>query len=126
MGAIRLEQMLPLTLGANIGTTFTGLLASLVSDNIDSLQVALCHLFFNITGIIIFYPIPRIREIPLSAARQLGKCTRIWRGFPVVYILVVFFFIPIVLFGLSSLFEQDAKGYTILGSFLSSILIALL
>ena len=47
MGAIRLEQMLPLTLGANIGTTFTGLLASLVSDKVESLQVALCHLFFN-------------------------------------------------------------------------------
>merc|ERR1712150_438819 len=36
IGALRLEQMLPLTLGANLGTTFTGLLASLVSDNVDS------------------------------------------------------------------------------------------
>merc|ERR1712099_84084 len=44
MGAIHLEQMLPLTLGANIGTTVTALLASLVSDNIDALQVALAHL----------------------------------------------------------------------------------
>merc|ERR1719223_326307 len=43
IGAIRLEQMLPLTLGANIGTTFTGLLASLVSDKVESLQVAICH-----------------------------------------------------------------------------------
>ncbi len=125
MGAIRLEQMLPLTLGANIGTTFTGLLASLVSDNVDSLQVAICHLFFNITGIVIFYPWPRLRAIPLNAARALGKTTRVWRGFPVVYILTVFLLIPLVLFGLSSLFEQDSKGYTILGSILAAILIIL-
>jgi sodium-dependent phosphate cotransporter len=125
IGAIRLEQMLPLTLGANIGTTFTGLLASLVSDKVEALQVAICHLFFNITGIVIFYPFPRVRQIPLDAARQLGKATRIWRGFPILYIFVVFFIIPLILFGLSSLFEQDAKGYTILGAILVVILASL-
>merc|ERR1719229_661406 len=67
MGVIPLEDMLPLTLGANIGTTFTGLMAALVSNKIDALQVALAHLFFNITGIIIFYPIPFMRKIPLHA-----------------------------------------------------------
>jgi len=121
MGVIQLEDMLPLTLGANIGTTFTGLLASLVSDKIDALQVALAHLFFNITGIIIFYPIPFMRKIPLHAARQLGKATRIFRLFPVVYILTVFIALPLLLLGLSSLFEQDTKGYTVLGSFITAI-----
>jgi sodium-dependent phosphate cotransporter len=38
VGCIQLEQMFPLTLGANIGTTVTGLLASLVSDSVDALQ----------------------------------------------------------------------------------------
>lgn len=126
MGAIRLEQMLPLTLGANIGTTFTGLLASLVSDKVESLQVALCHLFFNITGILIFYPIPRVRQIPLDAARTLGKATRIWKGFPILYIVVVFLLIPIILFGLSSLFQQDSKGFTVLGGLLTAVLILLM
>ena len=126
MGALRIEQMFPLTLGANIGTTFTGLLASLVSDKVESLQVALCHLFFNITGILIWYPIPFMRRIPLSMARALGKTTRIWRGFPILYIIVVFLVIPIILFGLSSLFEQGSKGFTVLGSFLTAILAVLL
>ena len=126
MGALRLEQMLPLTLGANIGTTATGLLSSLVSDKVEALQVALCHLFFNISGIIIWYPIPRLRNIPLNAARTLGKATRIWRGFPVVYILVTFLLLPLILFGLSSLFEQDSRGYVVLGSFLVVILVLLL
>jgi sodium-dependent phosphate cotransporter len=54
VGVIQLEQMFPLTLGANIGTTITGLLASMVSDSVDALQVALAHLFFNVSGIIIW------------------------------------------------------------------------
>ena len=58
--------MLPLTLGANIGTTVTGLLAALVSGKVEALQVALCHLFFNISGIIIWYPIPFMRKVPLE------------------------------------------------------------
>jgi len=122
VGAIRLEQMLPLTLGANIGTTVTGLLASLVSDGIDGLQVALCHLFFNIFGILIWYPIPFMRKIPLEAARTLGRVTRIWRGFPILYIFICFFVIPLLLFGITSLFDQDSKGFTVLGSFLSAVL----
>lgn len=126
MGALRLEQMLPLTLGANIGTTVTGLLASLVSSGTDALQVALCHLFFNISGIIVWYPLPFMRKFPLNAAKQLGKVTRSWRGFPIVYILIVFGLIPLLLLGLSSLFNQGSKGFTVLGSFLTVILILLI
>ena len=51
LGVIQLEQMFPLTLGANIGTTVTGLLAAMVTDSVEALQVALAHLFFNIFGI---------------------------------------------------------------------------
>ena len=126
MGALRLEHMLPLTLGANIGTTVTGLLASLVSSGTDALQVALCHLFFNISGIIVWYPLPFMRKFPLNAAKQLGKVTRSWRGFPIVYILIVFGLIPLLLLGLSSLFNQGSKGFTVLGSFLTIILVLLI
>lgn len=116
IGALRLEQMFPLTLGANLGTTVTGLLASMVSDGTESLHVALCHCWFNITGTLIWYPVPFMRKVPLGMARMLGKATRVWKGFPVLYILVCFLLIPLMLFGLSSLFEQDQVGYTWLGS----------
>lgn len=116
IGALRLEQMFPLTLGANLGTTVTGLLASLVSNGTDSLHVALCHCFFNITGTLIWYPVPFMRNIPLNMARALGKATRVWRGFPILYIFVAFVLLPLVLFGISSLFEQDSKGFVVLGS----------
>ncbi|KAL7462068.1 hypothetical protein ACHAXS_002468 [Conticribra weissflogii] len=118
LGVIQLEQMFPLTLGANIGTTITGLLASMVSDNVDALQVALCHLFFNLSGIVIWYPIPFMRKVPLNGARALGRATRRSRLVPPIYILVVFFLIPLVLLGLSSLFMQKTVGFTVLGSFL--------
>ena len=122
MGALRLEQMLPLTLGANIGTTMTGLTAALVSDSIDSLQVALAHLMFNITGIAIWYPVPFMRRIPLYCARRLGKATRIWRGFPLVYIAVMFGLIPLLFLGISALFTEDTTGFRVLGSFIVIIL----
>merc|ERR1712038_1659566 len=123
MGALRLEQMFPLTLGANIGTTITGLLASLVSDGTNALQVALCHLFFNITGILIWYPLPFMRQFPLLAAKALGKTTRTWRGFPILYIIIVFGILPLLLLGLSSLFNQDSRGFTVLGSLLTIVCI---
>lgn len=122
IGALRLEQMLPLTLGANLGTTFTGLLASLVAEGVESLHVALAHLFFNIIGIIIWYPIPFMRRIPLNAAKTLGKATRIWSGFPILYIIVIFLLLPISLFGIFQLFGQDSKGFTVLGAFIVILL----
>lgn len=119
MGVLQLEQMYPLTLGANIGTTFTSLLAALVSDSVNSLQVALCHLFFNLSGIVVWYPFPPLRNVPLNAARKLGKATRIWRGFPLLYIGVMFFLVPLLLLGLSELFGQKTVGFTVLGVFLT-------
>merc|ERR1712087_257073 len=116
MGVLPLERMLPLTLGANIGTTLTAFLAAMVSDKVDFLRVALAHLFFNITGILIFYPIPFMRNIPLKGARLLGKATRMWKGFPIFYILTLFVLFPFVLFALSSLFEQNKVSSTVAGS----------
>lgn len=115
LGVIHLEQMFPLTLGANIGTTVPALMASLVSDKIDSLQVALAHLFFNVTGVAIWYPLPFMRRVPLSLARALGKGTRLWRVFPFVYIFSAFFILPLILLGLSACFEAGSKGFTALG-----------
>merc|ERR1719491_1295186 len=124
IGVIQLEQMLPLTLGANIGTTVTGLLAALVSSKTEALQVALAHLFFNLSGIAIWYPIPAMRRVPIRGARALGRWTRRSRSIPPLYILVVFFIIPIIMLALSELFQQGKMGYTILGIFLCAVIFA--
>jgi len=122
LGVLPLEAMFPLTIGANIGTTLTALLAALLSTT-SAVQVALAHLFFNISGLLVWYPVPFMRKVPLNAARNLGKSTRIWRGFPILYILVAFLFIPFTILGLSLLFVQGVKGLTVLGSFITGAFI---
>ena len=110
--------MYPFTLGANIGTTITGIMAALVASTADSMDVALAHFFFNIFGIIIWYPLPFMRRVPIRLAKSLGKATRWWRGFPIIYIAVCFFAIPLILLGISSLFTSGSKGLTVLGAIL--------
>ena len=103
MGVISLERMYPLTLGSNIGTTATGILAAFAQDENrikDSLQIALCHLLFNITGILIFYPIPQFRPA-INGAKFLGCQTAKYRWFAVVYLLLLFFLLPAAGFALS-------------------------
>ena len=104
LGVLKIERMYPLCLGANIGTTATGLLAALAAsgDKLEaSLQIALCHLFFNISGIILFYPVPFMRKIPINLAKLLGRTTAKYRWFAVVYMLLMFFILPLSVFGLS-------------------------
>ena len=51
-----------MTLGANVGTTITALLAALASGSVDALTGTLVHTTFNVTGIVILYPMPRIER----------------------------------------------------------------
>ena len=103
MGVLSLDRMYPLTLGSNIGTTGTGIIAAFAQDPAqikDALQIALCHLFFNITGILIFYPIPFMR-FPIKAAKFLGIRSSKYRWFAILYIIFPFFVFPALGLGLS-------------------------
>lgn len=107
IGVIRIEQMYPLTLGANIGTTLSSILSALVASGLNPLQVALAHLFFNITGVLLWYPIPHMRRIPIFLAKQVGKAVRLCRPLAVVYICFVYFLLPIMIVGISELFANN-------------------
>lgn len=65
IGLITVETVYPLFLGSNIGTTTTSILAALAGSGresiMNSLQIAFVHLFFNVFGILIFYPLPFLR-----------------------------------------------------------------
>eukprot|EP00095_Tigriopus_kingsejongensis_P005179 maker-scaffold237_size242172-snap-gene-1.34 protein:Tk05179 transcript:maker-scaffold237_size242172-snap-gene-1.34-mRNA-1 annotation:"sodium-dependent phosphate transporter" len=102
-GLFTLERAYPLTLGSNIGTTTTGLLAALAADGDKlkpSLQIALCHLFFNISGILLFFPIPMMRwPIPLS--KVMGRTVAKYRWFALFYLFFMFLLFPLFIFGLS-------------------------
>merc|ERR1712167_65935 len=94
VGVLPLHKMLPLTLGANIGTTCTALISCLVSLKFGAVQIALVHLFFNIIGILIWFPIPFVRAVPLAAAKLLGLYASYYRFIPLVYILIAFVCVP--------------------------------
>jgi sodium-dependent phosphate cotransporter len=101
-GLVSLERVYPLTLGSNIGTTTTSLLAALASKGNEraALQIALVHLLFNITGILLFYPVPVLR-LPVPMAKKLGEITSQYRWFSVLYLILMFFLLPAIIFSLS-------------------------
>jgi sodium-dependent phosphate cotransporter len=93
-GILTLEQIFPYTLGANIGTTVTAIMASLAIvsiGNMGGVTIAFAHLIFNIFGILIFYP---LRFIPIGLAREAGRRTAENRFFPLLYVILVFFYLP--------------------------------
>jgi len=89
---LTLEQIFPFTLGANIGTTVTTMLAALSLGNPIGLQIAVAHLLFNVTGIAIITP---IRGVPIFLARTLAHYALKNRLIPLAYVLGQFFVLPL-------------------------------
>ena len=121
-GMISLEQMLPLTLGANVGTTTTAVLAALATPKVGAVQIALAHLAFNLLGILLFYPVPKMRQVPLGMARWLGAVVDLWRPAAFVYIGSVFFVLPLLLLGIAELMGRGV-GQSLLATLLLLVLL---
>ena len=108
-GLLRLPQIFPFTIGANIGTTVTGLLAALAAASAVTVQpgetippevvagatVAFAHLLFNCAGALIFLPFAAMRELPVKFAEWLAELCLRNRAIPIVFIVFVFYLIPI-------------------------------
>lgn len=93
-GLLTLRQIFPYTLGANVGTTVTAILAALAVSDISAITVAFAHLLFNLLGISVIWPIRRIRRIPLRLAQGFASVAAANRWVPIVYIVVCFYGIP--------------------------------
>jgi len=94
-GIIRVDKMFPFTIGANIGTTVTGVLAALASSNMKiGLQVALSHLLFNVFGTLFWFMIPITRRVPLNMAMFLGNLASEVKLFPVLLIVFAWVVLP--------------------------------
>ncbi len=100
-GVVTLEQAFPFTVGANIGTTITALLAALATGEPAALVVALAHLNFNLTATALIYLPPPVRAIPLALARAMGRLGARNRVLAGVYILIFFYGLPVLLLVLS-------------------------
>lgn len=93
-GLLRLKQIFPYTLGANVGTTVTAVLASLATGHLAAVTVAFAHVLFNVLGILLIWPVPRIRAVPVRLAEGLASLSQRNRVVPLLYVGGVFFLLP--------------------------------
>ena len=92
-GVLTLEQIFPYALGSNVGTTVTAILAALVTGNLAAITVAFSHLLFNISGMIIWWP---LKCVPIFVARSFSQYSMRNKIIPFGYIIIVFFIVPLL------------------------------
>lgn len=106
---VTLRKASAFIMGANIGTTITAFIAAILNANTTpAVSIAFAHFLFNFIGVLLFFPIPFLRKIPLYLARSVSRLTVKYRLGGFLYILVVFFFMP---FSLIYLNKGSAKEY---------------
>ena len=103
-GVLTIRQVLPYTMGANIGTTMTALIAALAAiagvaagdedgrlRGLLGLELAFHHVLFNVVGVAILW---WIQWLPIKIAETFAKIAMRNRAIPVLYILIVFYLVP--------------------------------
>lgn len=93
-GLLTVEQIFPYTLGANVGTTFTAIMASLVTNQVEAVTIAFAHLIFNIFGILLFYP---LKFWPIFCAKKLADIAAEKKIAAFLFVVLTFYAIPLVL-----------------------------
>ncbi len=103
-GVLKVRDVYPFTLGANIGTCITALLAATAVSGefaVFALQIALVHLTFNVLATIFIFGIPFLREIPLKGADYISDMAVKNKSVVAGYLLSVFIVIPGAILALS-------------------------
>jgi sodium-dependent phosphate cotransporter len=93
-GILTIQQIFPYTLGANVGTTITAILAALAVGEVHAVTVAFAHMLFNLCGIFVIWPIPSIRKIPIVMAEKMTVVAMYNRVIPVAWVLFFFYALP--------------------------------
>jgi sodium-dependent phosphate cotransporter len=95
-GLLLVRNAYPITLGANVGTTVTALIAALATDSTPAMTIAIVHLLFNVVAITVVYPLPKLRYIPVSLAEILARIAVERKWIALVYTVGLFIIVPIV------------------------------
>jgi len=106
-GVFGLAQIYPFTLGANIGTCITALLAATAvsgPEALPALEIAMVHLLYNSFGVILIYNIPFLYPLPMLSAQTLAAVASERKFIVFVYIIGVFFLIPGILLAATVMF----------------------
>ncbi len=104
-GVFTTRQIYPFTLGANIGTCVTSLLAAFAirdGNAILAMQIALVHVLFNCSGVLLVQCLAPLRMLPLKLSAKLATVTERSTVYAALYILGVFFLIPMLLIRFST------------------------
>ncbi|GGC61478.1 Na/Pi symporter [Hoyosella rhizosphaerae] len=106
-GQFSLRQIYPFTVGANIGTTITALIAAFGFTGIEAslaLQAAYVHLLFNLFATAVIFGIPFLRVLPLRGATWLAQIGTENKLYAAAWVLGVFVLIPLALIFLTVIF----------------------
>ena len=96
-GVFNTRQLYPFTLGANIGTTITALLAATAISGTGAqlaLTIALVHVLFNLFAVVLIYGVPFLRELPIKAAETLARVGSENKLLALGYVGGLFFALP--------------------------------
>ncbi len=114
-GLLTVHQVYPYTLGANVGTTITALLAALSltagavgGDAVAAqagLTVAFVHVLFNVCGILLYSPIPAMRRLPIAMATFVGELAYRNRAYALGFVVGSFYLLPLAIEFAVSLFR---------------------
>ena len=103
-GVLTNRDIYPFTLGANIGTCITALIAALAVTGehaLLALEIALVHLLYNFLGVLIIYGIAQLRELPLALSERLAMVVAEKKIIGLLYIGTVFFLVPLIAIALT-------------------------
>ena len=106
-GVLTIRQVMPYTMGANIGTTVTALIAALAAlaavepsdadgyrKGLLGLELAFHHVLFNVCGVALVW---WFRQVPIAIAERFAKIAVRNRIFPLVYIILTFYVLPFLI-----------------------------
>lgn len=104
-GKFSLQQIYPFTVGANIGTTMTAMIAAFGFSGVEgtaALTAAAVHLFYNVFASIVIFGIPFLRPLPIIGAQWLGDLGAKSKIYVLVWLAGLFVVLPLVLIALTT------------------------
>ena len=98
-GKFKVRTLFPFVVGANIGTTVTGLIAAFSASGAEAeaaMAGALVHTLFNLFSAILILSIPFLRDLPPKCSDWLASLAEKNKLYVFLYIGGVFFAIPLL------------------------------
>jgi solute carrier family 34 (sodium-dependent phosphate cotransporter) len=95
-GILTLPSAYPITVGANVGTTITALIASLAVLRPEGLTIALVHTLFNLSAMTLIFPVRQVRMIPVRLAEKIAGMAARNHVVVLVYGVGLFLVLPLL------------------------------